>query len=127
VGYHTRFGDVGELLAGVDDRFVIMNAGDELRLEFPERPLPGAGWRRDFVLIGDGWEKDGVYNTGVSQTVLPLPSHAKPAYGQDAGLETRGQKELELEDDPVYQAHREDWERFHTRFVRPDRFVSGVR
>ena len=37
-GYHTRFGDVRELLAGVDDRYVIMNAGDELRLEFAERP-----------------------------------------------------------------------------------------
>ena len=129
VGYHTRFGDVGELLAGVDDRYVIMNAGDEMRLEFPERPAPGAGWRRDFVLIGDGWEKDGDYNTGFSQTVLPLPSHATPAYGKDAGLKTGSHdgEELDLEADPVYQAHRDDWERFHTRFVRPDRFVSGVR
>ena len=120
VGYHTRFGEVGELLAGVDDRYVIMNAGDELRLEFPERPAPAAGWRRDFVLIGDGWEKDGDYNTGFSQTVLPLPSHAKPAYG-------KGVEGLELEDDPVYQAHRDDWERFHTRFVRPEGFINGVR
>jgi hypothetical protein len=31
---------VRELLAGVDDRYVIMNAGDELRLEFAERPAP---------------------------------------------------------------------------------------
>jgi hypothetical protein len=116
VGYHTRFGEVGELLAGVDDRYVIMNAGDELRLEFPERPAPVAGWRRDFVLIGDGWEKDGDYNTGFSQTVLPLPSHAQPAYGQ--GVPDTAS--LELEADPVYQAYREDWERFHTRFVRPD-------
>jgi len=112
----------------VDDRYVIMNAGDELRLEFPERPAPAAGWRRDYVLIGDGWEKDGDYNTGFSQTVLPLPSHAQPAYGksEEASLKVRG-SDLELEDDPVYQAHRDDWERFHTRFVRPDRFVSGVR
>jgi Tfp pilus assembly protein PilF len=121
VGYHTRFGDVGELLAGVDDRYVIMNAGDELRLEFPERSAPQEGWRRDYVLIGDGWEKDGDYNTAFSQTVLPLPSHARPAYGKGVA------GELELETDPVYQAHREDWERFHTRFVRPQRFVDGVR
>jgi Tfp pilus assembly protein PilF len=132
IGYHTRFGDVAELLAGVDDRYVIMNAGDEMRLEFAERPAPPRGWRRDFVLIGDGWEKDGDYNTGFSQTVLPLPSHATPAYGKDAeaGLRARSRErapELELEDDPVYQAHREDWERFHTRFVRPDAFVGGVR
>jgi hypothetical protein len=123
VGYHTRFGEVGELLAGVDDRYVIMNAGDELRLEFPERASPPQGWRRDFVLIGDGWEKDGDYNTGFSQTVLPLPSHAQPAYGKGVP-DTR---DLELEADPVYQAHRADWERFHTRFVRPERFVSGTR
>ena len=122
VGYHTRFGDVRELLTGVDDRYVIMNAGDEMRLEFPERPAPAQGWRRDFVLIGDGWEKDGDYNTAFSQTVLPLPSHAQPAYGSHSKGE-----ELELESDPVYQAHREDWERFHTRFVSPDRFVGGVR
>jgi tetratricopeptide (TPR) repeat protein len=125
VGYHTRFGEVGELLTGVDDRYVIMNAGDELRLEFPERPAPARGWRRDFVLVGDGWEKDGDYNTGFSQTVLPLPSHAQPNYGK--GLPEAGAQELRLEDDPVYQAHRGDWERFHTRFVRPDGFVSGLR
>ena len=81
VGYHTRFGNVNALLSEVDDRYVIMNAGDEMRLRFPEQPAPESGWRRDFVLIGDGWEKDGDYNTGFSQTVLPLPSHDRPAYG----------------------------------------------
>ena len=80
-GYHTRFGDVRELIDRVDDRYVIMNAGDEMRLQFAEAAPPAAGWRRDFVLIGDGWEKDGDYNTGFSQTVLPLPSHDRPAYG----------------------------------------------
>jgi tetratricopeptide (TPR) repeat protein len=129
-GYHTRFGDVRELLTGVDDRYVIMNAGDELRLEFAERPAPPAGWTRDFVLIGDGWEKDGDYNTEFSQTVLPLPSHARPAYWKEplpeAGLKTH-EPPRELEDDPVYQAHRRDWEQFHTRFVRPEPFVDGLR
>ena len=71
------------------------------------------------MLVGDGWEKDGDYNTGFSQTVLPLPSHAQPAYGK--GVPEARAQELELEADPVYQAHREDWERFHTRFVRPER------
>jgi hypothetical protein len=118
-GYHTRFGDVRELIEGVDDRYVIMNAGDELQLRFPEQPPPGDGWRRDFVLVGDGWEKDGDYNTGFSQTVLPLPSHAQPQYG--AGVAS-----LELEDDPVYQRHRADWERYHTRYVTPQRFVEGL-
>jgi hypothetical protein len=119
-GYHTRFGNVNPLLSGVDDRYVIMNAGDEMRLHFPEQSAPEAGWRRDFVLIGDGWEKDGDYNTGFSQTVLPLPSHDHPAYGEDR---TSGK----LEDDPVYQRHRSDWEEFHTRWVSPTAFMKGLR
>jgi hypothetical protein len=97
-----------------------MNAGDEMRLQFPEVPAAGSGWRRDFVLIGDGWEKDGDYNTGFSQTVLPLPSHDRPAYGADT-------TSLELEDDPVYQRHRADWERYHTRYVTPERFLHGLK
>jgi tetratricopeptide (TPR) repeat protein len=118
-GYYTRFGDVKALLAGVDDRYVIMNAGDELRLQFDEQPPPATGWRRDYVLIGDGWEKDGDYNTGHSQTVLPLPSHDTPNYGA-------GVKSLELDDDPVYQRHRGDWIEYHTRFVTPSAFVRGL-
>jgi len=55
--------------------------------------------------------------------VLPLPSHARPAYGKGVPEGS----ELTLEADPVYLAHRQDWERFHTRFVEPQRFVSGLR
>jgi hypothetical protein len=120
VGFHTRFGSVNALLSGVDDRYVIMNAGDEMRLRFAEQPAPESGWRRDFVLIGDGWEKDGDYNTGFSQTVLPLPSHDRPAYG-DSPVPGA------LEDDPVYQRHRDDWVEYHTRWVTPTAFVSGLR
>jgi hypothetical protein len=119
-GYYTRFGDVRELLAEVDDRYVIMNAGDELRLEFEAPAPPADGWRRDFVFIGDGWEKDGDYNTEFSQTVLPLPSHDDPAY-------TGGPEPLVLDTDPVYLRHRDDWERFHTRYVTPRAFVRGWR
>jgi len=71
-GYYTRFGDVRELLAEIDDRYVIMNAGDELVFHFPALPDPPEGWVRDFVLIGDGWVKDGDYNTTFSRTVRPL-------------------------------------------------------
>ncbi len=120
VGYYTRFGNVNALLADVDDRYVIMNAGDELRLRFAEQAPPPAGWRRDFVLIGDGWEKDGDYNTGYSQTVLPLPSHSRPDYGS-------GPSRLTLDEDPVYQRHRDDWEQYHTRFVTPSAFIKGLR
>ena len=43
VGYYTRFGDVHELLRDVDDRYVIMNAGDELQLAFPASAPPPEG------------------------------------------------------------------------------------
>ena len=110
-GYHTRFGDVRELLAEVDDRYVIMNAGDELRLRFPEVPVPAAGMVRDFVLVGDGWVKDGDFNTTFSRTVLPLPTHASGRYDRAP---------RELEDDPVYKAHRRDFQDYHTRYVSPE-------
>jgi hypothetical protein len=119
-GYYTRFGDVRPLLEHVDDRYVIMNAGDELRLRFEERPAPADGWRRDFVLIGDGWEKDGDYNTGHSQTVLPLPDHAKPDYGAGALPGT-------LEADAIYRRHPDDWRDYHTRYVTPAPFLRGLR
>jgi FG-GAP-like repeat/ASPIC and UnbV len=117
-GYHTRFGDVRELLLGVDDRYVIMNAGDELQVTFPEVPPPQPGFVRDFVLIGDGWEKDGDYNTVASRTVLPLPTHRSPKYGRSTGR---------LEDDPIYQQHRSDFERYHTRYVSPEPVRDALR
>ena len=48
VGYYTRYGDVRELLKKIDDRYVIMNSGDEMSFRFPEQPPPPAGWVRDF-------------------------------------------------------------------------------
>lgn len=119
IGYHTRFGDVRELLAGVEDRYVIMNAGDELRLRFTAPGPPPAGWRRDFVLITDGWVKDGDFNTAHSKTVGPLPAHDTPDYDPDASPA--------LEDDPVYQRYQDDWRKYHTRFVAPDAFLRGLR
>lgn len=117
-GFYTRFGDVRELLAKVDDRYVIMNAADEIRLTFPEAPPPAAGMVRDFVLIGDGWVKDGDFNTTASRTVLPLPTHASAAYAPGGGR---------LEEDPVYRRHRDDFERYHTRYVSPERLREALR
>lgn len=81
-GYYTRYGDVRPLIAGIDDRMVIMGSGDELSLEFPAFRLPNlpAGWSRDFLLLVDGWAKDSDANTAFSQTVTPLPFHAMSAY-----------------------------------------------
>jgi Tfp pilus assembly protein PilF len=117
IGYHTRFGDVRELIEKVDDRYVIMNAGDEMAVRFAAPSSPPQGWVRDFVLIGDGWEKDGNYNTTFSKTVLPLPSHNQPAYTTPP---------RRLEDDPVYKQHRGDWEVYHTRYVTPESFQKAM-
>ena len=117
-GFHTRFGDVRELLLKVDDRYVIMNAGDEMVLTFPEAPPPAPGMVRDFIVIGDGWEKDGDYNTTASRTVLPLPTHRSGKYEQGTGR---------LEDDPIYRQHRADFERYHTRYVSPEGAREALR
>ena len=81
-GYYTRFGDVSALLQEVDDMYVILNAGDEITVEFDAARLPDlkSGWVRDFILYSDGWDKDGDINTLTSQTVEPLPFHGMSAY-----------------------------------------------
>ncbi|MCE2412821.1 VCBS repeat-containing protein [Candidatus Poribacteria bacterium] len=81
-GFYTRYGDVAPLLQEVDDMYVILNAGDEITVEFDASRLPTlkAGWVRDFILYSDGWDKDGDINTLTSQTVEPLPFHGMSAY-----------------------------------------------
>jgi hypothetical protein len=69
------------------------------------------------VLIGDGWVKDGDYNTSQSMTVAPLPSHADAAYSGVAG---------DLADDPLYRQHAADWQTYHTRYVSPTRFERAL-
>jgi hypothetical protein len=81
-GNYTRYGAVEGLLAEADDRMVIMGSGDELRLQFRAAGLPElpVGWKRDFLLLVDGWAKDADANTAYSQTVLPLPFHSMSRY-----------------------------------------------
>jgi hypothetical protein len=81
-GLYTRYGDVRALISVVDDRLVIMGSGDELRLLFRAGGLPALkpGLKRDFLLLVDGWAKDGDYNTAFSQSVEPLPFHAMSSY-----------------------------------------------
>ena len=116
-GYYTRYGDVRELLRKVDDRYVIMNAGDELALEFPAPARPQAGWVRDYVIAGDGWIKDGDYNSTDSATVLPLPYHARTEYDTPPAP---------LEDEWVYRHHAEDWLTWQTRYVTPNPFRNAL-
>ncbi|MDT4955241.1 MAG: hypothetical protein QOJ02_3379 [Acidobacteriota bacterium] len=118
IGYYTRFGDVRELLAKSDDRYVIMNAGDEMTFRFAASQPPPAGWVRDFILVGDGWIKDGDYNSTFSKTVQPLPHHAEQEYTTPPGR---------LEDEWAYQNHPEDWQTYHTRYVTPEIFQNSLR
>jgi hypothetical protein len=117
-GYYTRFGDVRELLATSDDRYVIMNAGDEMRFRFRAAGPPPDGWVRDFVIVGDGWIKDGDYNSTFSKTVLPLPYHDRQEYTTAPGR---------LEDEWVYRRYPQDWQDYHTRYVTPEGFQNTLR
>ena len=117
IGYYTRYGDIRELLEKVDDRLVIVNAGDEMAFRFAAQPPPPAGFVRDYVFIGDGWIKDGDFNSVFSKTVLPLPTHDRTEY---TSLPAR------LEDDPAYRRHPGDWQEYHTRYVTPDRFQKSL-
>jgi len=117
-GYYTRYGDVRELLAHVDDRYVIMNSGDEMSLRFAEQPAPLPGWVRDYIIVGDGWIKDGDYNSTFGKTVLPLPYHAKNLYVTPPTT---------LEDEWVYRQHPEDWQNYQTRYVFDRIFTNALR
>ena len=105
-GQYTRYGDVRELVVGIDDKPVIMGSGDELRLLFPAVSLPALprGWQRDFLLLVDGWAKDADANTAYSQTVEPLPFHGMSAYPYPPG-----------EKYPDDAAHLEYRRRYNTR------------
>ncbi len=107
-GYYTRYGDVNALLQEVDDMYVILNAGDEITVEFEAARLPSLkpGWVRDFILYSDGWDKDGDINTLTSQTVEPLPFHGMSAYPYP-----------ESEHYPDDEAHREYRRKYNTRRV----------
>jgi hypothetical protein len=113
-GRYTRYGDVLELLDSVDDQYVVMGSGDEIRLLFRATALPPVpvGWRRDFVLKVDGWAKDRDANTAYSQTVEPLPFHGMSRYPYP-----------ENEQYPSDVVHRRYLEQYNTRpalrLIRP--------
>jgi hypothetical protein len=116
-GYYTRYGDVRELLERIDNRIVIANSGDELRMRFRAIPSPAVGWTRDFVFIGDGWIKEGDYNLQHSKTVLPLPHHGMKSYAIPL---------KPLEQDQSYRLYPADWQQFHTRYETPETFVRAM-
>ena len=116
-GLYTRFGDVRELLAAADDRFVVMKGGDAVRMEFDASALPPLpdGFERDWLFVSDGWDKDADKNTVAGQTVAPLPFH---------GMDDARYGELVF---PDSQAHREFVREYLTRRGGPEEFLEAVR
>jgi tetratricopeptide (TPR) repeat protein len=81
-GYYTRYGDVLPLFLEDDSKYVIMNAGDEVTVEFSADRVPQVpdGWVRDYLIYSTGWLKDADINTATGQTVEPLPFHGMRSY-----------------------------------------------
>ncbi len=105
-GRYTRYGDVRPLLGAPDDMYVILGAGDCVRLAFDASALPPLpdGWTRDYLLHLDGWAKDRDPNTNACEGVEPLPFHAMSAYPPPPG-----------ERFPDDEAHRRWQEQWNTR------------
>jgi hypothetical protein len=113
-GNYTRYGAVATLLVSPDDRMVVMGSGDEMAFRFGAASLPPlpAGWKRDFLLLVDGWAKDGDANTAYSQTVLPLPFHRMTSYPYPSGES--------YPRDPEHEAYVRDYlTRPALRLIRP--------
>ena len=88
-GHVTRHGRVDELLAEIDDRFVIIGGGDELLLEYDASMLPELpeGWQRTWLLDTFGWCKDLDPLTGARDSIEPLPFRAMSNYPPAPGDE----------------------------------------
>ncbi len=117
-GFCTRYGDVLPLLLAADSKYVIMNAGDELSLEFDAAALPEAlprHWRRDFIFYNDGWLKDGDLNTAHGQTVEPLPFHGMTRYPYSA--------DEAYPDDAAHRAYRRE---YNTRRITTEAFRRAL-
>jgi hypothetical protein len=112
-GLYTKFGPVEELVRAIDDRYVILGAGDEVVLRFrADLPPPQPGRERDFLLFVDGWAKENDANTAFGDSVEPLPFHSMSQYPYSSG-ET-------FPDAPLHRAYRETYnKRQALRLVEP--------
>ncbi|OGC41758.1 hypothetical protein A2Y85_05260 [candidate division WOR-3 bacterium RBG_13_43_14] len=74
-GYYTRYGDVNPLLDNADDRFAIMNHGDEITLAFESTDIPELpdGWTRDYIFAAKGFYKMARPGRAYAYSVDPLP------------------------------------------------------
>ena len=118
IGDYTKYGDVLDLLMNSDNKYVIMNAGDEISLNFKASNLPTLpkDWSRDFFFYNDGWLKDGDLNTNRGQTVEPLPFHGMISYPDGADGNYPTSKE--------YDAYRK---KYNTRKITTENFKEFLR
>lgn len=73
-GWCTRYGDVLELVHERDERLIVLNAGDALRLTFRDAlPSLPPGQTRSFFFYSVGWDKDADHNVVAGDQVEPLP------------------------------------------------------
>ncbi len=118
-GLYTRYGERARPARPGRRRLVVMGSGDEVRLSFDAAALPplAPGWRRDFLLLVDGWAKDADANTAFSQSVEPLPFHGMSRYPYPAGEH--------FPDDAVHQRWRaQTLTRPALRLLRPLRAAA---
>jgi len=86
-GNYTRYGDVGPLLTGTDDKFVIFGSGDEVTLRFNGETDRPAGTTRRFLMYFDGYYK-AHNNVFIPNTVEPLPFAAMSNFPYDPAVES---------------------------------------
>jgi hypothetical protein len=108
-GRYTRTGDVRELLAAVDDAFVVSRPGDEVALSFDAAALPPLpdGWRRTYLLHSDGFSKEMDIHSATPDVLGPLPFHGMTRYPY-----------APPESYPMTAERRQLIERYNTRVVR---------
>jgi Tfp pilus assembly protein PilF len=108
-GRYTREGDVRELLAAVDDMFVVSRPGDQIALSFAAPPAASRGEparARTYFLFAHGYSKEMDINSASPDQALPLPFRTMTSYPYAAS-----------EAYPASAAHREYLERYNTRVV----------
>lgn len=81
-GWCTRYGDVLDLAKARDNRLMLVNAGDALKLRFDARALPlvTKGKVRTFFFYSAGWDKNADHNVVAGDQVEPLPVGAGGAW-----------------------------------------------
>jgi len=113
-GLYTKFGETLPLLGDIDDRFVVMGAGDALHVRFDASQVPPLeeGWERDFLIFLDGWAKDRDPNTLEALYVEPLPFHGMSGYPYGA--------DEAFPDTEAHRQWRREWQtRPAKRWIQP--------